>query len=105
MGAVPGDANWTDIAGSNATTYDPALLTTTTKYVRKAVDVPAVHRLLKRTDDNRTSADAAGVVTGTTTICYNTDVPIFGSTTPASGGDGVISYAWQYTTNMGCCTR
>jgi len=42
-----------------------------------------------------------GAVTGTTTICYDTDVPAFASTTPASGGNEVITYTWQYTTNMG----
>ena len=34
--AVPGDANWTDITGSNALVYDPATLTQSTLFVRKA---------------------------------------------------------------------
>ncbi len=34
--AVPGDANWTDIGGSNSLTYDPGTLTDTTMFVRKA---------------------------------------------------------------------
>ncbi|HQK67015.1 MAG TPA: hypothetical protein PLL94_02610, partial [Bacteroidales bacterium] len=38
MAAVPGDANWTLIDGANGSSYDPATLTATTKYVRKAVD-------------------------------------------------------------------
>jgi len=37
-GAIPGDANWTDIGGSNSETYDFGSLSTTTKFVRKAVD-------------------------------------------------------------------
>jgi PKD repeat protein len=101
MAAVPGDASWTSIALSNATTYDPGLLTTTTKYVRKAIDgtcgVAVYSNELIITVRPQM---AAGAVTGATTICYNTDVPAFGSTTPATGGDGVITYTWQYTTTM-----
>jgi len=30
------------------------------------------------------------------TICYNTDpTTVIGSTTPASGGDGTITYSWR----------
>ncbi len=36
LSAVPGDSNWTDIASSNSLTYDPSILTETTRFVRKA---------------------------------------------------------------------
>ncbi len=39
LAAVPGDANWTLIAGATGSGYDPGVLTNPTKYVRKAVDV------------------------------------------------------------------
>jgi len=47
------------------------------------------------------SADGPGSSDRYNNYCYSTDVPAFGSTTPASGGDNVITYTWQYTTNMG----
>jgi hypothetical protein len=38
MAAVPGDANWTDIAGSDVIAYDHGVLTSGTKFVRRTVD-------------------------------------------------------------------
>ena len=41
-----------------------------------------------------------GTITGNTSICYNTDAPVIGNTSVASGGDGVIAYSWYYTENL-----
>jgi PKD repeat protein len=42
----------------------------------------------------------AGTITGNTSICYNTDAPNIPNAVVASGGDGVINYAWYYTENL-----
>jgi len=98
MVAVPGDANWADIGASNSTTYDPGnLQQQPSLYGRLLMYLPP-GCLLQRTYNHCTSGMLPGAVTGTTTICYNTNVPAFASTTPASGGDGTITYTWQYTT-------
>ncbi|MGB8274000.1 MAG: PKD-like domain-containing protein, partial [Alphaproteobacteria bacterium] len=41
-----------------------------------------------------------GVLSGNTSICYNTDAPVITNLILASGGDGVITYSWYYTENM-----
>ena len=38
------------------------------------------------------------------TVCYNGDPGVIASETPASGGDGSISYQWQYSTDAGGVT-
>jgi hypothetical protein len=71
LSAVPGDANWTDIAGSNSLTYDPGTLTQTTLYVRKA--------------------DAASGCVGSQ---YSNSMTITVSKTPSTGAFYHISNDW-----------
>jgi hypothetical protein len=44
---------------------------------------------------------AGEIATTGQTICYDGDPSVIGSTTVASGGDGVITYQWQYSTDVG----
>ena len=101
MAAVPGGAGWIDIGSSNSTTYNYGTLTTTTKFVRRAIEgtcttpvysnevTVTVHPILN-----------GGSIANDQTICAGGDVDAFTSTAAASGGAGVFTYTWQYTTNM-----
>jgi hypothetical protein len=42
---------------------------------------------------------AGGAIGTSQTICYNSDVPAFTSSAPATGGSGTINYTWQYSTS------
>ncbi|HMM12857.1 MAG TPA: T9SS type A sorting domain-containing protein, partial [Bacteroidales bacterium] len=94
----PDGNEWSDITDSNAATYDPSNLTSTTHYRRLAKDGTC----------NTFTASAgvwivtvrpqftAGAISNTgETICYNTDPEAIGNVTSASGGDNAIAYKWQ----------
>ena len=100
MAAVGGDGNWTDIAASNSAVYDYGTLTTTTRFIRKAVNAtcitPVYSNILTVTVR---PVLAGGTIAGSQTICYGDDVAAFTSSATASGGSGTFTYTWQYTTN------
>ena len=89
----------TDIS-SNTETYDPPTgLNVSTWYRRQAKEgtcnttFTSSSGVWKVTVHNNFTA---GEISATSeTICYNGDPSEIGSTTPASGGDGTITYRWQ----------
>ncbi|HQH24765.1 MAG TPA: PKD domain-containing protein [Bacteroidales bacterium] len=100
MLATPGDGNWTDIGSSNSVTYDHGNLTTTTKFVRKAVEStcsPVVYS--NEIIITVMPALNSGVIGSSHFICYGEAPNPFSSLVPASGGGGSFTYTWQYTTN------
>jgi uncharacterized repeat protein (TIGR01451 family) len=94
----PDGNTWTDIFASDAATYDPPNLTETTYYQRLAKDgtcngfeaSSGIWIVTVRPEFNPGEIAATGQ-----TICYNENPDPIGSTSTASGGDGVIEYKWQ----------
>jgi hypothetical protein len=89
-----------DIANSDAADYLPGTVTETTWFKRLArVDCEAdwsgaVESNVVKITFYNTFTPGAIETTGET-ICYNTAASVIGSTTAASGGDGVITYSWR----------
>ena len=100
-GAVAGDGNWIDIAASNSTVYDNGTLTTDTWFIRKAVDatctIPVYSNIIMITVR---PALAGGSIGNNQTICSGSDVAAFVNLVSPTGGAGVFTYTWQYTTVM-----
>ena len=97
-------ASPTDIPGSNSATYNPpANLTVSTWYRRQAKDGlcntswVTSSGVWKVTVYNNFTAGAISI-TGEF-ICNNGDPGLIGSVTLASGGNDVITYQWQSSTN------
>ncbi len=101
------DEAWTSpltIWSSNSATYDPpAGLTETRWYRRQAKDGSCNPEFTSSTgvwQVTFASVFSAGEIASTgEEISVNGDPGTIGSTTPASGGDGNITYQWQYSTN------
>jgi len=95
---------FTDIASSNSDKYNPGIVDTSTWFRRLArVDC-------KTNWDGAAESDVvkmtvygifnSGTILSTgQTICFNGDPAEIGSTTDASGGDAVIAYQWQSSTD------
>ena len=94
-----GSSGWTDIAGTNATTYDPpSNLTSSRWYRREAVSCGET----KYTGSVKVTVNptlSVGSITGAQTICYNGNPSVLGNGGSASGGNGSITYTWQYSSN------
>jgi hypothetical protein len=88
------------ISGATSATFTPpAGLTTTTSYQRYANDgtcntSPSISSGTW-TVTVRPLFTAGAIETTGQTICYGGDPAVIGSATPASGGDGTITYKWQ----------
>ncbi len=99
----------TAISGATLSTYTPAgPLTTTTSYKRfvkdntcKTTPIVSTGTWTVTVRDNFTAGEISA--TGET-ICYNGNPAEIGSTTAASGGNNVITYQWQSSTNAGFST-
>ena len=96
----PDNSTWTDIGGATGVGYAPPSLTASTYYRRQVTS---------GTCGTVTSASVlitvypvldGGAILDNQTICSGGDVAAFTSTTAATGGAGVFTYTWQYTTNM-----
>jgi len=97
----PGGAGWTDIGSSNSETYNYGTLTTTTKFVRRAVEGTCTTPVYSNEVTVTVRPQLNGGTIGSDqTICYGADAAAFTSSAAASGGAGVFIYTWQYTTNM-----
>jgi hypothetical protein len=99
--AAPGDAAWIPIASTNSASYNHGTLTTTTKFIRRAVDgtcsTPVYSNEVIVTVRSETDG---GEIEEDMTICYGDDVPAFTSTEDASGGSNSFTYTWFSTTSM-----
>ena len=92
-------ANGNAIPNSNSATYDPPGLTTTTTYTRWAKDGLCNTTFTQSTGSWVVTVHSnfnSGVINSTgETVCYNGNPGVIGSTTAASGGNGVITYEWR----------
>ncbi len=92
-------ANGVNIPGANSATYDPPSgLTATTTYTRFAKDGACNTTFTQSTGSwvvTVRSEFTTGAINSTGEIvCYGAAPGAIGSTTVASGGDGVITYKW-----------
>jgi len=97
-------ANGNPLASSNSATYNPPSgLTTTTTYTRWAHDGSCNTSWTQSTGSwtvtVRPDFTPGAINTSGETICYNGDPGVIGSTTAASGGDGIITYSWRSSTD------
>lgn len=104
--STDGGTTWVDIASSNASAYDPPVLSTTTLY-RRGVRVAECgsaawvfsNSVTKTVEVNFTDA---GIITGDEDNCGSFDPGIISSVTTPSGGAGnTLLYQWQFSTNAG----
>lgn len=97
--SIDGGATWTPIAGANALTYAPGALTQTTLYrLHQTSDCGDVYTNEVTITVN--GALVAGVAGLDQTICYNT-TPAELNSTPPTGGDGIYTYEWEFSTDAG----
>jgi hypothetical protein len=96
----PDNATWTSIVGATGVSYAPPALTASTYYRRNVTSgtcgtvssasvLITVYPVL-----------AGGTIANDQTICSGGDVAAFTSTMAASGGAGIFTYTWQWTTNL-----
>ncbi len=91
-------SGWSDIAGANSETYDPAVISQSTHYRRSARLAPCTdwvysNTVLKQIVINYTDP---GVISGDEENCGSFDPGIIASITEPSGGEyGALQYQWQ----------
>ncbi len=98
--SVDGGNSWSD-AGGNSTSFDPPILTTTTKYMRKATDASCGIAYTTPVTKTVRSAFSGGYIATNQTVCYNADPAPFTSVSLASGGSGTYTYSWEKSTDNG----
>ncbi|MEX0275087.1 MAG: DUF6443 domain-containing protein, partial [Flavobacteriaceae bacterium] len=94
-----GTSGWTDISSANSTTYNPPGSLTADRWYRRGVSSCNGTVYTNSVKVTVRSPLTAGNINGAQTICYNSDPTNLGSTSSPSGGDGVYSYQWEYSTN------
>ncbi|MEP5106225.1 MAG: DUF6443 domain-containing protein, partial [Ekhidna sp.] len=93
-----GSSGWTNLSGQTGTTYNPPALTSSRWYRRRAISCGQT----KYTNSVKITIHpnlSAGSIGNSQTLCYNGNASTLTNTSSASGGDGSITYQWQYSTN------
>ena len=90
--------NWNLIPSATGETYQPGILTQTTYFRRKVIDVCGSGYSLNDTVTVR-PALVPGSISSNQSICYNTAPSRFTSLSLPSGATGVYTYQWQSSTN------
>lgn len=90
--------NWNLIPSATGETYQPGILTQTTYFRRKVIDVCGSGYSLNDTVTVR-PALVAGSISSNQSICYNTAPSRFTSLSLPSGATGVYTYQWQSSIN------
>jgi len=90
--------NWNLIPSATGETYQPGILTQTTYFRRKVIDVCGSGYSLNDTVTVR-PALVSGSISSNQSICYNTAPSHFTSLSLPSGATGVYTYQWQSSTN------
>jgi RHS repeat-associated protein len=93
-----GSSGWADIAGATATTYSPGLLMATTYYHRNATNTCGTVSSSSVMITVYPFFNPGGIGSNQS-ICYNTTPAALTSSSPASGGNGTITYQWQSSPN------
>jgi large repetitive protein len=91
--------DWNDLAGEVGSSYTPSSpLTQTTQYRRQETTSCSV--VYTNVVTVTVYSDIlGGTIEDNQTICHNTIPNPFTSTAPASGGNNVFAYQWQWSTN------
>jgi hypothetical protein len=90
--------NWYLIPSATGETYQPGILTQTTYFRRKVIDVCGSGYSLNDTVTVR-QALVPGSISSNQSICYNTAPSRFTSLSLPSGATGIYTYQWQSSTN------
>lgn len=90
--------NWNLIPSATGETYQPGILTQTTYFRRKVLDVCGSGYSLNDTVTVR-PALVPGSISSNQSICYNTAPSRFTSLSLPSGAMGVYTHQWQSSTN------
>jgi hypothetical protein len=94
----PPGGTWTLISTmASSNVYDPPALYTTTEYRRRVNDNYCYAYSNTVTITVRDPLQA-GVIADSRTVSSGANLPAFRSITPANGGTGSYTYAWQYST-------
>ena len=94
--------SWNDISGATSTTYDPSLLTISTKYRRKALNNGGCGTVYSNEITKTVRMNVlGGSISGDQTLCYNADASVISSASLASGGTESFSYQWQKAEHSG----
>ena len=95
--STDGGNTWTSISGANGLTYDPDKLTQTTIYHVIQTSGSSCGSVTTNMIIITVNGDfsSGAIATDGQTICYGGDPSTIGSTTPASGGEGIQTYQWQ----------
>ncbi|NQZ78863.1 MAG: hypothetical protein HRT61_22520, partial [Ekhidna sp.] len=83
---IVGGCNWSNISGATGATYNPPILTSTTRYRRRVSSEGVLKYSNEITVTVRTPL-SAGNISGAQTICYNANPSEITSGSSASGGD------------------
>jgi gliding motility-associated-like protein len=91
--------DWNDLAGEQGSTYTPSSsLIQTTQYRRQETTSCSV--VYSNIVTVTVYSDIlGGTIEDNQTICHNTIPNQFSSTAPASGGNNIFTYQWQWSTN------
>ncbi len=97
----PTEDDWMAAPGnSSQVSYIPSLIGEDTWYRRRATAPTGCHAYTNIVYVQVLPQLLAGTISGNQTTCFNTTPnQTLGSVTPASGGDGNISYQWQSSPN------
>ena len=97
-GATAGSGATLSQTLANTTNVNQTAVYTITPTANGCAGAPVTHTVTVQPDLN------AGSISGTQAICYNTNVPVFGSVV-ASGGNGTYTYQWQSRPPAGSWTN
>ncbi len=95
-----GGSTWTNISGTNSSTYDPPVLTSTTKYRRVIIDGCGPKYTNVVTVTVRPDLDG-GSISGDQSICSGDNPTLLNDSSSPSGGQGNYVYQWQFSLNGG----
>ncbi len=91
------NGSYTDIANSNAVTYNPNNNLTTARWYRRKVTSCSTTAYSNKVRISLYAAPSGGSINGNQTICYNGNPSTLGSSSSAGGGDPTDRiYQWQY---------
>ncbi|KAF0194049.1 MAG: hypothetical protein FD166_3599 [Bacteroidetes bacterium] len=99
--SIDGGTTWNNVAGATALNYQPGALTQTTLYRLNQISGSGCGTVTTNTVTITVNPNLiAGVATADQTICYNT-IPLELTSTAPSGGSGVYTYEWEFSTDGG----
>lgn len=97
-------ANWNDIAGATAETYNPTTIIQSTQYRRGARRNPCADFVFSNVISKTVvvNYNSGGLITGDQSECGTHNPTLIANSVPPSGGvDGFQTFQWEYSTDDG----